>query len=161
MDTLMKESILVEQADRPTGNLLGQLFREGAMDPTTLPDHPCPPGKKDRTMRTDLMPFQRQGLAWMIRMEHPQLPVSEAGAPVQLWRKRVDAEGQAFWHNIATDLTQREKPVLKRGGVLADEMGLGKTMQTIALICTDDTGEGVLDEPEEPDDRFDDMTLIG
>jgi SWI/SNF-related matrix-associated actin-dependent regulator of chromatin subfamily A3 len=39
--------------------------------------------------------------------------------------------------------------------------GLGKTMQTIALICTDDTGEGVLDEPEEPDDRFDDMTLIG
>lgn len=80
---------------------------------------------------------------------------------------------------------QREKPVLKRGGVLADEMGnslasnvdsqsfhdadltrdvsagLGKTMQTIALICTDDTGEGVLDEPEEPDDRFDDMTLIG
>lgn len=34
-------------------------------------------------------------------------------------------------------------------------------MQTIALICTDDTGEGVLDEPEEPDDRFDDMTLIG
>lgn len=34
-------------------------------------------------------------------------------------------------------------------------------MQTIALICTDDTGEGVLDEPEEPDERFDDMTLIG
>ena len=34
-------------------------------------------------------------------------------------------------------------------------------MQTIALICTDDTGEGVLDQPEEPDDRFDDMTLIG
>ena len=34
-------------------------------------------------------------------------------------------------------------------------------MQTIALICTDDTGEGVLHEPEEPDERFDDMTLIG
>jgi hypothetical protein len=34
-------------------------------------------------------------------------------------------------------------------------------MQTISLICTDDTGEGVLDEPEEPDERFDDMTLIG
>ncbi|BGP40520.1 hypothetical protein JCM10449v2_004482 [Rhodotorula kratochvilovae] len=39
-------------------------------------------------------------------------------------------------------------------------MGLGKTMQTIALICTDDTGEGVLDEPEAPDERYDDMTLI-
>lgn len=34
-------------------------------------------------------------------------------------------------------------------------------MQTVALICTDDTGEGVLDEPEEPDERYDDMTLIG
>lgn len=33
-------------------------------------------------------------------------------------------------------------------------------MQTIALICTDDTGEGVLEKPEEPDERFDDMTLI-
>ena len=35
-------------------------------------------------------------------------------------------------------------------------------MQTIALICTDDTGEGVLEGgPEEPDERYDDMTLIG
>lgn len=34
-------------------------------------------------------------------------------------------------------------------------------MQTIALICTDDTGKGVISPPEEPDDRFDDMTLIG
>lgn len=39
--------------------------------------------------------------------------------------------------------------------------GLGKTMQTIALICTDDTGEGVLPEPEDPDEEYDDMTLIG
>jgi len=39
--------------------------------------------------------------------------------------------------------------------------GLGKTMQTIALVCTDDTGEGVLSKPEDPDERFDDMTLIG
>lgn len=34
-------------------------------------------------------------------------------------------------------------------------------MQTIALIMTDDTGVGVLAEPEEPDDRYDDLTLIG
>lgn len=34
-------------------------------------------------------------------------------------------------------------------------------MQTIALIVTDDTGAGVLPEPEEPDERYDDMTLIG
>lgn len=34
-------------------------------------------------------------------------------------------------------------------------------MQTIALIVTDDTGEGVLEKPEDPDERYDDMTLIG
>ena len=33
-------------------------------------------------------------------------------------------------------------------------------METIALIVADDTGEGILETPEEPDDRFDDMTLI-
>jgi hypothetical protein len=39
--------------------------------------------------------------------------------------------------------------------------GLGKTLQMISLIVTDDTGEGVLETPEDPDERFDDMTLIG
>lgn len=34
-------------------------------------------------------------------------------------------------------------------------------MQTIALIVGDDSGKGVIETAEEPDDRFDDMTLIG
>lgn len=55
---LMAESITLEKADRPSGDMLGELFREGAMDPSHLPVHPCPPGKKDDTMRTDLMEFQ-------------------------------------------------------------------------------------------------------
>lgn len=92
LDKLMLDSILIEQGDRATGDLLSSLFKEGAMDPTALPEHPCPPGKKDGTMRTNLMAFQKQGLAWMIRMEHPRLPVSEAGAPVQLWRRKLDAQ---------------------------------------------------------------------
>ncbi|KAK4701080.1 hypothetical protein P7C70_g5154, partial [Phenoliferia sp. Uapishka_3] len=160
LDALMAQSILIEKADRPTGDLLGELFKEGVGDPALLPEHPCPPGKKDKTMRSDLMGFQKQGLAWMINMEHPTLPKEVDDPPVQLWVKKKDAEGEFFWYNVATEDTQREKPLLKRGGILADEMGLGKTMQTIALICTDDTGEGVLPEPEEPDERFDDMTLI-
>lgn len=87
-------------------------------------------------------------------------------------------QGEKFYHHIGTDTTRRKKWTLNRGGILADEMGalatltrkistdasrtgLGKTMQTIALICTDDTGEGVLPEPEDPDEEYDDMTLIG
>ncbi|KAM0791191.1 hypothetical protein ACM66B_005674 [Microbotryomycetes sp. NB124-2] len=141
-------------------DVLAELFKKGSVDPARLPMHPSPPGRKDDTMRTDLLPFQRQGLAWMIRMEHPELPKTPKDPPVQLWQMKRDAEGETFWFNIATQQTQREKPKLRRGGVLADEMGLGKTMQTIALICTDDTGEGVISKPEDPDDRYDDMTLI-
>lgn len=58
MDYLMLKSIMLEQSDRPSGDVLGELFKEGGMDPSHLPFHPCPPGKKDKTMRTDLMPFQ-------------------------------------------------------------------------------------------------------
>ncbi|GAA5820659.1 hypothetical protein JCM11251_003100 [Rhodosporidiobolus azoricus] len=159
-DAAMLASIQLEQQDRQRSDFLGSMFKEGEMDPAALPEHPDPPGRKNGEMKADLLPFQRQGLAWMIRMEHPQLPQTTEDKAVQLWVKKKDVEGKTFWFNIATKSTQREKPVLKRGGILADEMGLGKTMQTISLICTDDTGEGVLDEPEEPDERFDDMTLI-
>ncbi|BGP16641.1 hypothetical protein JCM10213_000443 [Rhodosporidiobolus nylandii] len=159
-DLLMSQSILLETSDRKRPDMLGSMFAEGEMDPASLPTHPCPPGKKDGSMRAELLEFQKQGLAWMISMEHPELPKTVDDKPVQLWTKKKDLEGKTFWFNIATESKQREKPILKRGGILADEMGLGKTMQTIALICTDDTGEGVLDEPEDPDERFDDMTLI-
>ncbi|GAA5887951.1 hypothetical protein JCM6882_000812 [Rhodosporidiobolus microsporus] len=159
-DTAMAQAMALEAQDRQRPDLLGAMFKEGEMDPAQLPLHPDPPGKKNGEMKADLLPFQRQGLAWMIKMEHPELPKTTEDKPVQLWAKKKDVDGKTFWFNIATGGRQREKPVLKRGGILADEMGLGKTMQTISLICTDDTGEGVLDEPEEPDERFDDMTLI-
>ncbi|GAA5822173.1 hypothetical protein JCM10212_002977 [Sporobolomyces blumeae] len=159
-DLAMVQSLLLERKTRPQFDVLSNMFSEGSMDPARLPIHPCPPGKKDGSMRTNLMDFQKQGLAWMIKMEHPTLPKTIEDPPVQLWAKKEDADGHPFWHNVGTGTNQRERPILKRGGILADEMGLGKTMQTIALICTDDTGEGVLEEPEEPDERFDDMTLI-
>ncbi|GAA5833205.1 hypothetical protein JCM9279_001454 [Rhodotorula babjevae] len=157
-DAAMRASILLDKKNKV--DMLGSMFQEGAMDPARLVEHPCPPGREEGTMRTDLMPFQRQGLAWMIRMEHPELPNTVEDPPVQLWRMRKDDDGNTFYQNVITDSTQRDPPKLKRGGILADEMGLGKTMQTVALICTDDTGEGVLDEPEEADYRYDDMTLI-
>ncbi|GAA5893506.1 uncharacterized protein JCM6883_003541 [Sporobolomyces salmoneus] len=159
-DLAMTHAVLLERKTRPTQDMLSSMFSAGSMDPSKLPIHPCPPGRKDGTMKTNLMEFQRQGLAWMIEMEHPVLPKKVEDPPVQLWSMKKDEDGKTFWFNVGTETTQREKPILKRGGILADEMGLGKTMQTIALICTDDTGEGVLPKPEDPDERFDDMTLI-
>lgn len=52
----MRQSILLARQNK--GDMLGDMFKEGAMDPAALPVHPCPPGRKDGTMRTDLLPFQ-------------------------------------------------------------------------------------------------------
>ena len=61
LDMLMADSIRLEAGDRPSGDMLAEMFKEGAMDPSRLPIHPCPPGKKDKSMRTDLMDFQVGG----------------------------------------------------------------------------------------------------
>lgn len=39
-------------------DVLAELFKEGANDPSKLMEHPSPPGTKNKTMRTDLMSFQ-------------------------------------------------------------------------------------------------------
>ena len=40
--------------------------------------------------------LQRQGLAWMINMEHPTLPVDVDAPPVQLWVKKLDLQVRAY-----------------------------------------------------------------
>lgn len=40
--------------------------------------------------------MQRQGLAWMINMEHPTLPVDVDAPPVQLWVKKLDLQVRAY-----------------------------------------------------------------
>jgi hypothetical protein len=46
----------MERTARP--DLIGDLFKVGALDPARLPGHPCPPGKDDGSMRSNLLPFQ-------------------------------------------------------------------------------------------------------
>ncbi|KAL4980203.1 SNF2 family N-terminal domain-containing protein [Aspergillus desertorum] len=82
------------------------------------------------SLSTTLLPYQRQGLAWMISKENPQLP-SDTNDVVQLWKK----EGNKFT-NIATNFSMTAPPPLASGGILADDMGLGKTIQIISLILS-------------------------
>ncbi|KAL5003162.1 SNF2 family N-terminal domain-containing protein [Aspergillus recurvatus] len=82
------------------------------------------------SLSTTLLPYQRQGLAWMISKENPQLPKG-ANDVVQLWKK----EGNKFT-NIATNFSTTTPPPLASGGILADDMGLGKTIQIISLILS-------------------------
>ncbi|KAF2156004.1 DNA repair and recombination protein RAD5B [Myriangium duriaei CBS 260.36] len=88
---------------------------------------------------TKLLPFQLQGLAWLLQKENPILPKAGTDEIVQLWKKTSNG----LYTNIATNFSlKNEEPKLARGGILADDMGLGKTMQVISLIAADRAKHG-------------------
>ncbi|KAI9754734.1 MAG: rRNA-binding ribosome biosynthesis protein utp25 [Chaenotheca gracillima] len=89
-----------------------------------------PPG-----LAAQLLPFQSQGLRWMIEQENPQLPEVGSQDVTQMW-KRADQNSDWFL-NIATNYSTKIEPPLASGGILADDMGLGKTIQIISLILAD------------------------
>ncbi|TPX23468.1 hypothetical protein DIZ76_012800 [Coccidioides immitis] len=92
-----------------------------------MPMAECP-----ASLSTELLPYQRQGLAWMLDKESPQLPGIGREDVVQLWKRQAQA-----YKNIATGYVTNQAPPLASGGILADDMGLGKTIQTISLILAD------------------------
>lgn len=72
------------------------------------------------SVATTLLPYQRQGLAWLLDRENPVLPKRGSKDIVQLWQP-----ASSGYKNIATNYTMTE-PKLASGGLLADDMGLGK-----------------------------------
>ncbi|KAE8383217.1 SNF2 family N-terminal domain-containing protein [Aspergillus bertholletiae] len=92
-----------------------------------------PMADRPAALSTELLPYQRQGLAWMLAKENPTLPVGVEDV-VQLWKKK----GNRFT-NIATNFSTSIAPPLASGGILADDMGLGKTIQIISLILANST----------------------
>ncbi|KYO33941.1 helicase-like transcription factor isoform X1 [Alligator mississippiensis] len=71
---------------------------------------------------TQLLPHQKQALAWMVlRENNKELP--------PFWEERNN-----FFYNTLTNFAEKERPENVLGGILADDMGLGKTLTTIALI---------------------------
>eukprot|EP00668_Euglena_longa_P013001 GGOE01015530.1.p1 GENE.GGOE01015530.1~~GGOE01015530.1.p1 ORF type:complete len:911 (+),score=254.37 GGOE01015530.1:275-2734(+) len=93
------------------------------LDPSTLSTALC----------AELLPYQQQGLYWMVWQERRRSVFEEGGF---FWEKRPDPRsGTAKFWNSLTNSTVHEEPMMCRGGILADEMGLGKTIQVIALVC--------------------------
>jgi SWI/SNF-related matrix-associated actin-dependent regulator of chromatin subfamily A3 len=92
--------------------------------------------KQPRGVLTKLLPYQRQGLHWMLDKESPVMPAVGKKETVQLW-KRSDIDPQMIT-NVATNFSLKSQlPDLASGGILADDMGLGKTIQIISLIMSD------------------------
>ncbi|KAI9034439.1 SNF2 family N-terminal domain-containing protein [Hyaloraphidium curvatum] len=111
-------------------------------------------------LQTQLLPYQRQGLYWMLEAEHPRVPRAE-NQTTQFWTfKRDNTTGRQFFHNFATGFGSHEVPQFMRGGILADDMGLGKTIQIISLLLTDPQPVTIVPCDLQASDDFCKATLI-
>jgi SWI/SNF-related matrix-associated actin-dependent regulator of chromatin subfamily A3 len=120
---------LINQSKTFNPRDIGQVVETFGQKESDLADMPMvntPAG-----LSTQLLPYQRQGLAWMIKQEMPSLPEQGSEPIVQLWKR--DSKG---FVNVATNYSMSKEPPLASGGILADDMGLGKTIQVISLIMT-------------------------
>ncbi|KAL1918032.1 uncharacterized protein VTP21DRAFT_3298 [Calcarisporiella thermophila] len=115
-------------------------------------------------LRTKLLPFQLQGLQWLLDHEHPQLP--EGKKIEQFWKVQSSTAGSSsktsepIYNNILTNHSMKTRPNLMRGGILSDSMGLGKTLQIIALIVSDPTGKNLVQNPVASDPSYSKTTLV-
>lgn len=112
----------------------GEVVEKFGLDEEALANLPmADPPKK---LATKLLPYQRQGLHWLLEKEDPQLPLADLTDTVQLWKRSKHNED--IYTNIATHFSLKgTEPVLASGGILSDDMGMGKTLEMIALMVSD------------------------
>ncbi|KAH6895397.1 SNF2 family N-terminal domain-containing protein [Thelonectria olida] len=135
LETLLQNSESVEM--RKGGDAIKDLaIGEEQLEQMPKADQPS-------QLKSQLLPYQLQGLAWMTSKENPKIPEKGSKDVVQLWRR--DHKGR-YW-NIASDFVTTTMPQLLSGGILADDMGLGKTLQIISLILTGDKGSTLIVAP--------------
>lgn len=96
---------------------------------------------------TELYPFQKRAVEWMMRREGVQYSVGQVtpiphvdkeSCNVAFYHKGHDAEGNQCYCNPVQGIITRNDPKLGTdclsGGILAEEMGLGKTVEMMALL---------------------------
>jgi SWI/SNF-related matrix-associated actin-dependent regulator of chromatin subfamily A3 len=93
-----------------------------------------PMADQPQRLETELLPYQRQALAWLLDRENPRLPPKGSKDSVQMWKRQ--SSNTDIFTNIATNFSDKN-PKLASGGILADDMGLGKTIEIISLIVAD------------------------
>jgi SWI/SNF-related matrix-associated actin-dependent regulator of chromatin subfamily A3 len=124
-------SDLMHNSERFNPREVGEVVEKYGVNEEALQNLPfaTPP----RRLTTDLLPYQKQGLAWLLDKENPKLPPPGSDEVVQLWKR----SGSNKFTNIATNFSVKaQDPLLASGGILADDMGLGKTVQIISLILS-------------------------
>lgn len=125
------EDIIAESGRQLNPREIGEYSEKFGMSEEDLAQ--LPKADIPKRVLTELLPYQRQGLAWLQDRENPKLPERGSSDAVQLWKR----DSKNVFENIATRLRMKEEPKLASGGILADDMGLGKTIQIISLIIWD------------------------
>ncbi|EHK98714.1 putative SWI/SNF-related matrix-associated actin-dependent regulator of chromatin subfamily A member 3-like 1 [Glarea lozoyensis 74030] len=120
-----------------------KLVEEWGLGEKALED--MPKAAQPSKLKATLLPYQLQGLHWMLDKENPSAPSPDKKDIVQLW-KRHDTRRDLFT-NVATNFSIANIPRLARGGILADDMGLGKTLQVISLILEGEPGTTLIIAP--------------
>ncbi|KAF4636619.1 hypothetical protein G7Y89_g1465 [Cudoniella acicularis] len=133
----------VENSERFRPRDVEKLVEEWGMGEEVLSKMPM--AEQPEKLQSILLPYQRQGLAWMLEKENPALPPPGSIDVVQLWKR--SPERQNVFQNIATYFSTHTAPVLVRGGILADDMGLGKTLQVISTILEGGPGTTLIIAP--------------
>ena len=114
---------------REVGSVV-EKFGAGEDALAAMPMEDCP-----KKLATQLLPYQRQALAWLLEKESPELPSAGSDNAVQLWK--CSQNGQIYT-NVATSFSlKNQRPNLASGGILSDDMGMGKTLEMISLLVTD------------------------
>ena len=131
--------ILKQIYKEPGGNIsekwswTAQDFYDSVYSPPT--DLPPPEGLDMKIMKTELYPFQKRAVAWMLGRERQSQVVDDFS-----YKKSKDAlNGDCFFSHLQGVVSSTANPSNisePKGGILAEEMGLGKTCELIALLCT-------------------------
>jgi len=125
---------IIETSQRFNPRELGEVtekFGAGEDVLAQMPMAECP-----SKLQTQLLPYQRQALAWLLEKENPRLPAVGSDDAVQLWKRSKNRSN--IFTNIATNFSlKNQQPTLASGGILSDDMGMGKTLEMIGLMVAD------------------------
>ncbi|KAF2759342.1 hypothetical protein EJ05DRAFT_451626 [Pseudovirgaria hyperparasitica] len=125
---------IINGSERFTSRSVGQMTEDYGKREADLETMPM--AKQPEALSAELLPFQRQGLHWLLSKESPQVPAKGSNDICQLWKR--SSRDPNIITNIATNFSLKgSSPAMASGGILADDMGLGKTVQIISLIVAD------------------------
>jgi SWI/SNF-related matrix-associated actin-dependent regulator of chromatin subfamily A3 len=126
LENIMKESVKFNPRN------VEQMVEQFGIKEEDLANMPM--AKQPETIRTAMLPYQLQGLKWLLDKECPVLPAKGSKDICQLWKRHN--RDQNMLSHLATAYSTTD-PTLASGGILADDMGLGKTLQMISLLMAD------------------------